>query len=631
MHRLLLMLMIAVGLPSGWLVAAEPVQVVQNGRFNHPDGPVTGWSVRGGGQKVSPAKGPGEGGTISFTVRQPSAKPWSQELNQPLAVDFDRGEVLYISFEYKISEGYSFHFYWQVEASPWPKLLSLRLTEPVDTWHQVKVAVPLHEYYPAGRTAFSFHLAEQAGTLELRNIEAWRYPPGTNPESMDNNVTPVLGGDFYDNDWREKVREAIALNCRGALQVAVTEAGLPAPGAKVTLRQLSRPLQFGLEVSAALLAPPDAPACRALEIRQRVQELGGDLAAYRKLVLEQHPASFFSFYDGFTWRDHTQWGKDIDIGVLELALQAGKNLRGHALFCPAYMLAPPSARGLNAQQLNDALRQHIVGLSRRLGGKIDAWEVLHAPIEYNEIYNFIGVDSLSRVFFQVLEGNPQSKLLISDLNSLAEISEVSLNDFLELIEWLGTEGVKLDGIVLGANFKRQDVAPQSLEKRLKQIIGKTSLPLHIRGLAVNDADPDFQAAMLRDYLLLFFSQPAIASVTFGEIWAPAQVIPQMGLYDAELKPKPAVAMLEQLLNTELSGQAEAETNAEGQAAFTPFFGEYEIVVERAGKTGRAVIQVGRSGAVPASMPERRPRRRQPSPAAPVATVTADTPLSLELK
>lgn len=556
-------------------------ETLKNPGFNDLTDATAGWSLRSAGLgsfKVIPGDTPEAARVLQITVKGTSAKPWSMELLQLLNRDVPRGSTLYINFDYKISKDYCFHFYWQVEASPWPKLLSLRITEPVETWHTLQVAVPVHEDYFAEKTAFSFHLAERTGLLELRNLSARLYPPGVDPDSLETNVSPVLGGDFYDNDWRELVLKKIDSNRKGRLQITVQSGEQPVPNALITLQQKTSSLQVGVEASAALLNPDILSRREVADLQKLTAPYKNLLPEYKKLTLNNPFFSFLSFYDGFHWRDHETWGKQIDQKLIEEARSAGKEIRGHALFTPAYMFAPPKCRSLNRDKLWDTLMKHVEKLSKRHAGKIKSWEVVHAAIEYNEIYNFISVASIPEVFRVVQKSAAETGLLISDLNSLGEISDIPLTDLMELIEWLKIEGITLNGLVLGVNLKRLDVAPQSMEKRLDRLAGKVGLPIHIRNVAVNDDNPEVQADMIRDYMLLFFSRREIASISLGELWEAALLNPKMAFYDKNLQPKKAMQTVQKLVTEDWISNLELKTDDTGQAEITPFLGKYDLEV-----------------------------------------------------
>jgi hypothetical protein len=140
----------------------------------------------------------------------------------------------------------------------------------------------------------------------------------------------------------------------------------------------------------------------------------------------------------------------------------------------------------------------------------------------------------------------------------------------------------VQGLVLGMNLQRLDVAPQSMEKRLDRLQSQVGLPLHIRNLAVSGENLEAQADMIRDYMLLFFSRPEVVSLSLGELWSPALINARMGFYEADFQPRPAAAMVMKLLQ-DWQTEAVLVTDAEGRAEFTPYLGEYAISVEQGGR------------------------------------------------
>ncbi len=151
--------------------------------------------------EIVPSQEQNASGTMVIKVNDISPRPWDMQLIQGVEGGVPKGSVVFISFDYRISPGYSFNFYCQEVREPWPKLLSLHIDSPTETWHRVQMAVPVHEELSPKGTSFSFHLAERIGICELRSISAKVLPEGTNPYKLNTNVTPVLGGDFYDKDW----------------------------------------------------------------------------------------------------------------------------------------------------------------------------------------------------------------------------------------------------------------------------------------------------------------------------------------------------------------------------------------------------------------------------------------------
>jgi hypothetical protein len=170
-------------------------EVARNGTFNDPASALEFWQPRAGGLgtfKVIKGKEEGAIGILNIRVTDTSPKPWNMELLQRIDTEVEKATTMYISFEYKISPGYSFNFYWQEERSPWPKLLSLHVESPTEKWQRVQMAAPVHQTFQPQTTAFSFHLAENVGILQLRNFSAIMVPAGVNPETLVTTSTQSL-------------------------------------------------------------------------------------------------------------------------------------------------------------------------------------------------------------------------------------------------------------------------------------------------------------------------------------------------------------------------------------------------------------------------------------------------------
>ena len=573
--------------PGIALPAGESALV--NGRFNAPGSKLSGWRLRAGGLGTFMMSEPQEGSpdpVLTVTVKASHPKPWMMELHQGIGKTVEKGCTMYITFEYKMTKGYSFQFYWQVEKAPWPKLLSLRLTSPENEWHRIRVAAPVHETYMPDMTSFSFHLAEAPGVLQLRSMYAVLVPNDYNPETLETNETAVLGGDFYDREWREKVTQQMQRIRKVPVELHVqrvrpgSKHQLAAGEAVVMMRQTARPFAFGVTVGAPLLYPELLRQEAFAGLRQRLAGQEASLQAYRSQVLGNPLFSRVNCLGAMTWESHRQWGSLIEERLVKDVAESGKRLTCGYLYYPTYASLPSECRQMGRKELNDALLSRIEETSRRLSGKVSSWAVVHEAIRETEVYGAIGVDSLPQAFAAARRGDGKARLLLSDSQALSSISEVPLQDLIELGTWLTqTAGVQVDGVLLDACMRRLDVGPQTLEKRLNALSAALpGIPLHIVNLSVNMEKEELQSEMLRDYLLLFYATPQVASVSLGELWSLSAEMPSLGYLKDDLTPKRSYLMFQRLLTEDWIGQAELKTNAEGQASCELFGGEYEVKV-----------------------------------------------------
>ncbi|MBO4344287.1 MAG: endo-1,4-beta-xylanase [Victivallales bacterium] len=574
----------------------EPQELIQNGLFNDKSGAGTFWTLTDGGlgtMEIVPSKEQNASGTMTIKVNDISTQPWTMQLMQQVASGVPKGTVVYISFDYRISPGYSFNFYWQEERPPWPKLLSLHIDSPTETWQRVQMAVPIHEELKPDGTSFSFHLAEQVGICELRNISAKVLPEGTNPYKLNTNVNPVLGGDFYDKDWRDAATARLEKLRKVNVKARIIRNNIPSTKGEVKFRQIDRPFKFGAETSLAIINTKALEAKDNKLLRKNLSKDIQSIPEYRKILLDKDVFDFITLNDGLTWRDYDSWGSKYAKEAVDIAItEMGIYLRGHALYIPAFMFAPVRCRKMNKEALANALLKHVGEITEAFKGRITEWEVLHGGVEYTEIYNMIGAESMLQVFKTVAEKDPDAKLLVSDPTCLSDLSDDTMENSVKLLKWLIESGVKLDGVVLHANMKRLDVAPQSMEKRLDYIYNELKLPLHIANFTVNNESDEFQSAAISDYMLLFFSHKAVHSVSFAEGWAPMLLNPKTAYYNENLEPRQSMRTIRTLITEKWVSNATLEIDEAGISESESLFkGTYEVVASSGGNSRTYAVNI----------------------------------------
>ena len=578
---------------------AEKVELPQgeeamvNGCFNAPgDSRLLGWRLRSGGLGTFELTEPQDGSleaVLTITAKQTDPKPWMMELHQSVGKRIEKGSTMYLTFEYKMTKGYSFQFYWQVEKAPWPKLLSLRLTTPENAWRRIRVAAPVHETYLPDQTAFSFHLAEAKGILQLREMYAVIVPNDYNPEELETNETAVLGGDFYDRVWRTQVTELMKNTRCVPLKINAYKLRPNAPNSKnhppakdavVILKQTSRPFVIGVTAHTPLLY---AELLQHPDLKRLARKIGSRsdlLPSYRGHVFGNPMFSRLTVLDAMIWKNYLAWGKNAVGKLLQDCEDSGMSLCVGSLYIPLFSTMPPELKGQPHTTVNEKLLAHIEQMTRQQAGKTTDWIVIHNAISNSEVYDYIGVDSLPQAFQTARKGDDKARLFMSDSNALSAISEVPLQDLVEFAVWMrDSAGVTLDGLVLDSCMRRLDVGPQTLEKRLRTIHASLpDVPIHIVNLAINMPKEEFQADMLKDFMLLFYAQDYVKSVSLGELWSPAADIPDMGYLRDDFTPKRCYQMMQKLLSEDWMGNEDLKTNATGQAECTLFGGEYEVTV-----------------------------------------------------
>ena len=574
--------------------------VIRNGRFRDDAERATHWVTRDSGELAAfallPADTEDGSAVLKVRVREASSRPWTVELRQPIAEPLAKGEVLYITFEYNLTPGYAFHCYWQQDSSPWDKFLSVRLSQPAGAWETCAMAARVHSDLPSRGTSLSLHLAEKSGRLELRNFTALVFPDTINPDSLPLRGDPVFGGDYYDKTWRQRAEARLQTVRTAPLKVTVTRADTPVPEAVVTVRQTARTFAFGTEVGAPFFHANalDLPALAA--VRERLAGYEPRLEAYRTRILDRGLFSVVALREALTWRQNTEWGDNIAADVVDEFIQHGMQIRAQSLFCPAFRFAPPACRQMDAAQLRQALLDYVRSQAEKYRGRIAYWDVLHAPLTYEEMYNVMGESSLVDVFKTAAATAPEAKLLLSDDVCLLSPDPGRVDVSLKLIGWLRAAGARIDGLALRASLQRPYIAPQAVENRISRIAEATNLPIFISGLEVESPREQIQADRLRDLLLLFYSHPAVSQVTLAGLWEIDMISAKGALFDRNFAIKPAGKVFEELLTEQWWTNATAKTDANGTLTTAAFLGSHDISVEADGRRVSKSITLTGDGA-----------------------------------
>jgi len=569
--------------------------VLQNGALNasktHAEHWITRDSTTVGTFTLIPPKKGELYGILQVDVKRASEQPWALELRQKVDSVLKKGETLYLTFEYHITPGYAFHVYWQQDSHPWPKYLSLRIAEPTERWGKCMVAVPVHQEMPTRSTSLSFHLGEQAGTVQFRNFVGIAVPASVDPRTLETNAEAVFGGDYYDKDWRERAHARLLKTRKTDLAIIVKKAGQTLSDIPVKVQQQTRDFSFGVDVPAALLADGALDGKAFADLRERLGTNIRHLPDFRVKVTNRKLFDTVTFPRAMIWRMHNAWGHLVVPQAIAVARSQGMKVRGHTLYCPAFHFAPPKCRQMDASQLTKYMNDFIREQASTYAGTIDQWDVLHGVLSYDEIYDYVGVDSLINAFRLARSNAPKAELLLSDDDALRSPADNHLQELLELVNWLRVEKSEVAGLALSAALEPPYIAPQAIDKRLDMISQKGGPPVYISGLEIAGAKPTVQAAMLKDLLLALYSHGAVQGISLGSVWGAALEDPRTALYRENMSPRAAAKVLEELLTKEWWTDVKLTTDKVGSCQVSAFHGTYHITATVDGNKIEKEVQV----------------------------------------
>ncbi len=564
------------GLPKGR-------QILRNGDFleseTHPKHWVTYGQESFGDFSILLSERDSPSRLLSVEVSKTSPKPWALQLRQALTSPLGKGETLFLSFEYRMTSGYAFFCYWQQSSEPYDKFLSIRLAESADDWRRCTMAVPVHEDLAARQSSLTFHLAGEAGTVQFRNFNAVVCPPAVPPETLPVTHYPVLGGDYHDKNWRNKALHRIRQIRQAELKVHVVRGGQAVPEVAVTVRQKRRDFLFGAETCAPVFGEPFGERPEFAELTEKLAGVKDKLGRYRSWLLTPNLFNMVSFDQALSWPASVAWKGLIEPDMLNPFLEKDMLVRGHSLYCPAFRFAPPACRGMGKAELRQAL---LTSISERVGNyrdKVSQWDVVHAPLTYEEIYDLIGEQSLVDAFKTARANDPTVKLAFSDDKALLALSLDHMEEMLSLVKWMRSNGAEIQILVLNAGMMRPYVAPQIIEARLNRIFQDTGLPIMITALGVDASKENLQAERLSDLLTLFFSHPGVVGVGLAETWEALATVPGSALFRRNFVIKPAGKQVETLLTKQWWTEIAVRTDVHGLATVSGFLGDYEVIVE----------------------------------------------------
>jgi GH35 family endo-1,4-beta-xylanase len=212
---------------------------------------------------------------------------------------------------------------------------------------------------------------------------------------------------------------------------------------------------------------------------------------------------------------------------------------------------------------------------------------------------------------------PYNELIINEATHIwePEQKQFSYNrsDYYQLVERSMRNGARIDCIGMQYHaFTKKDEDEALFAKslynpkniyRILDCYAKLGLPIQITEITVpayreTAEDYELQAEILERLYRIWFSHPAVEAAIYWNLpdgYAAFAPLGDMssgenyfigGLLDFKLNPKPAYERLYNLFHNEWTTVADCETNAEGEAKFKGFFGEYEITVGEIKKTVR---------------------------------------------
>ncbi|MCX7687774.1 MAG: endo-1,4-beta-xylanase [Fimbriimonadales bacterium] len=248
----------------------------------------------------------------------------------------------------------------------------------------------------------------------------------------------------------------------------------------------------------------------------------------------------------------------------------------------------------SADEAIPLLKARIRNIITEFRGLIDRWDVVNeATVAHqfnNGVSDWVKRYGAAAMVLECLhtarEAHPSAILLYNDYNLSPELER--------LLEELIKRNAPLDAIGLQSHMHQGE---WSLERvwQVCETYGRFGKPLHFTEVTILSGKHGWQlprpwkstaegearqAEYGEQFYTLLFSHPAVQAITWWDFpdghWQGAPA----GLLRADLSPKPLYERLHRLIKQQWWSEATLTTDAQGQARFKGFLGDYEITIQR---------------------------------------------------
>lgn len=408
--------------------------------------------------------------------------------------------------------------------------------------------------------------------------------------------------DLAKNGLLETVNQNIELHRKGDFSLSVTdENGAPLSGAHIVVSQVRHAFRFG---STAFLAD----VIKDEEARNLYESRFARL--FNQAVL------------AFYWRDdEPEQGKlRFEKGspyiyrrppadeALEFCRRVGAEPKGHNMLWQDKFIGIPTWFPDDKEEALRLIQNRIRILAERYADKIPVWDVT------NECTVAPGIERMPKdydthAWLLANELFQNHHLILNDYNSFFGKSYhgVMSPAYLQ-VQKLKLQGAKIDGIGIQYHLFRkvEDLPRIATEENMidahhmldmLDTYAQLGTELHISEITIPSYDCsesmlDMQAKMVENLYRLWFSHPSVSSIVWWNLAdGYAFVNPNQnedyysgGLLNHDFSKKPAYEVLDRLINEEWHTEAELVCDANGNADFRGFYGDYDVTVN--GKTVR---------------------------------------------
>jgi len=408
---------------------------------------------------------------------------------------------------------------------------------------------------------------------------------------------PPYPGAEPDAPWRAVAATQIDAIRKADLQINVTDAGIPLPGADIAVRMQQHQFGFGTAVQNWRLRDSNP---QHNTYKQKVSELFNLATPENNLKWPAWEGEFGSLYTQQGAQDAIAWlqGQGIDV-------------RGHNLVWPGLtnlpssiqaMLASPPLNAAEQQILRNAIAAHIADVGGVVAGDVVSWDVVNEPRANHDIMDvlFEGDLAMSTWFNQAAAADPNARLFLNEfgiVTSAGGTDTANQQQFFDTLQFLQNNGAPIDGLGMQGHFDMSNLTgPEDLWTIFDRF-DALGLDMQITEFDFNTTDEQLQADFTRDFLTAVFAHQGMDAFIFWGFWDDATFTPNAELYRSDWSIKPNGQAYLDLVFGDWWTDADLLSDALGSAMVRGFKGEYEITVTINGQAEVFTVTLAADGSV----------------------------------
>jgi endo-1,4-beta-xylanase len=389
-----------------------------------------------------------------------------------------------------------------------------------------------------------------------------------------------------DAPWRKGANRRIEEIRKAPLKVKVFDPqGVSIRGAEVHVRMRRHAFGFG-----NILNP------------RTFQLDGPDGRKYREIFAEHFNKT--TFESGFRWQNwfvparqgKLSEHKDLLNKMIRFCESRDIGIRGHYLsWAP---LSRDSYKPTNYREhpnrLWPELSAHIDEMIAFVDGRLAEWDAINHIIGWNG--TMADVTSSNEIYAKIIRharSKTQTPLWVNEGAILPGGDRIEAYE--KMIRYLFENDAGPDGIGFMAHFKNNSLRPIDGLRDVYDRFAKFGVPLQLTEFDIDTTDEQLQADYLRDVMTITFSHPSFNAIVMWGFWEGRHWRPNGALWRRNWSIKPCGKVWKELVFETWWTDEQHTANAWGLCEVSAFLGDYDIVVEHAGRTITVKAKVCKPG------------------------------------